>query len=178
MIDKEYDKLLKKLQYQNPAHDILPVVIELGSSFIAVEYLKLAIAEPVTQTAEELTLAMLHTQKRTLYSRRAVLSNKFHDCTNQKERAEVSIAIGSLQTEIIENKKHLEHYATTGKLPKRPEKLVMPFSGERKRMKLHSVRTSICRYEGLIRKSTDPDKTKDYESKLARLLEQRTELSA
>ncbi len=178
MIQDDYTKLLKKLKAVNPGHDMLPVIESLAGTHIAVEYIRLALEDPITQTQEEYTLAALNTQKSTLYSRRAVLSNKFHQCTTKKERAEVSHAIGSLQTEIIDNRKKLDYYAETGKLPKIPERLVLPASGERKRMKLHSVRTSISRYKGLLRSETDPDKIKDYERKLTRLVEQGAELSA
>ena len=178
MIQDDYTRLLKKLKQVNPGHDMLPVIESMPGTHLAVEYIKLCLQDPVTQTAEEYTLATLQHQKSTLYSRRAVLSNKFHLCTSKKDRADVSHAIGSIQTEIIDNRRKLEYYAETGKLPKVPEKLVLPASGERKRMKLHSVRTSISRYRGLLRSETDPDKIKDYERKLTKLLEHSAELSA
>ena len=178
MIQATYDKLLKQLKQTNPGHDMLQAIESMPGTYLAVEYLKLALQDDPTQTREEYTLQTLQKQRSTLYSRRAVLSNKFHLATTKKERAEISIAIGSLQTEIIDNRKKLDYYHETGKLPVIPEKLVLPASGERKRMKLASVRTSISRYRGLIRKETDPERIKDYEQKLAKLHEHATELSA
>jgi hypothetical protein len=178
MLQATYDKLLKQLKKVNPAHDLIPVIESMPGTHLAIEYIKLAIAEVPTVSAEEYTIQVMQKQRGTLYSRRAVLSNKFHIATTTQERAEVSIAIGSLQTEIIDNRRKLEYYNETGKLPAIPDKLVLPASGERKRMKLHSVRTSISRYRGLIRKETDPAKIKDYEHKLAILIDQSAELSA
>ena len=178
MIQAQYDKLLKKLKQHNPAHDMLPVIESMAGTYLAVEYIKIALEDDVTITREELTLQTLLKQKSSLYSRRAVMSNKFHEASSKKERAEISIAIGSIQTEIIDNRRKLDYYDETGKLPPIPEKLVIPASGERKRMKLHSVRTSISRYKGLIRKETDPEKIKVYENKLSKLSTVAEELSA
>lgn len=178
MIQDTYEKMLRKLKGYNPGHNLLPVIESMPGTHLSVEYIKLALQDAPEKSVEEITLARLQHQKSTLYSRRAVLSNKFHLCTTKKERAEVSHAIGSIQTEIIDNRKKLDYYYETGKLPKIPEKLALPPSGERKRMKLHSVRTSISRYKGLIRQETDPAKIQDYERKLTRLIEQSVELSA
>lgn len=173
-----YDRLMKQLRAQNPAHEMIPVIESMPGTLLAIEYLRISLADEVTTSPEQYTMEMLYRQRGSLYSRRAVLSNKFHQAQSNKERAEISVAIGSLQTEIIDVRHKLEHYEETGKLPALPEKLVLPASGERKRMKLHSVRTSISRYKGLIRKETDPEKIKDYERKLTKLIEQAGELSA
>lgn len=171
-----FESNLEKLKKKNPAHDVIVVLQERGYDHLSVEYLKLALAEPVE--ISEVSAARLYKQKDTLYSRRAVLSNKFHDCSNDKERAEVSIAIGSIQTEIIANRAAIGVYIETGKVPKTPDRLVLPYDGRRKEKRLHSVRTSISRYRGLLRSEKDPDKIKYYEDCIIKLDETAVELSA
>ena len=171
----EYEKGLEKLKQKNPGHDIIPVLIERGYDYLAVEYLKIALKED--GEASEVTLSKLYKQKDTLYSRRAVISNKFHSCETVHERAEISIAIGSIQTEIIANRQLLKEYHETGKLPKPTSKLTLPFDGARKQMKLHSMRTSISRYRGLIRKETNAEKVKKYEEAITTLQHECAELA-
>jgi len=173
-----YDKLLRQLKQRNPGHDMLPVIESMPGTMLACEYIRIALQDEVAVSPEQFTLDALYNQKSALYSRRAVLSNKFHLATSKKERADISVAIGSIQTDIIQLRRQLDYYHETGKLPPVPEKLVLPASGERKRMKLHSVRTSISRYKGLLRKETDPIRIKNYEHKLSKLIEQARELSA
>ena len=162
-----FEKGMVRLRKINPAHEIIPVIEERGYDHLACEYLKMALAEPTPEIDPKRAADNLFKQKSSLYSKRAQLSNKFHDCTNNEQRAEISIAIGSIQTQIIDNHRAIEAYLTTGKMPKAPEKLVLPLDGRRKEKKLHSVRSSLSRFSGLLRKERDPEKIKYYESRLA-----------
>jgi hypothetical protein len=175
MREEEFEKNLEKLKSKSPGHDMIVVIRERGYDRLSVEYLKIALAEPAE--AADISVDRLYKQKDTLYSRRAQLSNKFHDYETDRERREISIAIGSIQTEIIANRQAIEQYVNTGKLPKSTAKLTLPFDGRRKEKKLHSVRSSISRYRGLLRKETDPIKIKMYEANLIELEASKIELS-
>lgn len=174
----QFTAALDKLKKSNPGHDMIAVIEERGFDYLSVEYLKLALKDPVEKSAPEYTAEFLFNQKSSLYSKRAQHSNKFHSCTNNNERAEVSIAIGSIQSQIIANRKLLDEYTTTGKLPKLPEKLVKPLDGRRQQMNLHSYRSSRSRFKKKLLIEKDPDKIKYYESELERLDKAIAELSA
>ena len=174
----EFERKLTKLKNVNPGHDMISVIESMGPTYLSMEYLKIALEDPILKTREEVTADALFRQKGALYSRRAVLSNKFHTCETDAERYEISYAIGSIQTEIVNNRRIIESYIETGRVPKMPDKKIMPLDGRRKEKKLHSVRTSISRYKGLIRKEQDPEKIKKYETAITRLDVVAGELSA
>lgn len=176
MTPVQFESNIEKLKKKNPTHDILYVLEERGYDMLSVEYLKLALAED--GEPEAVSKDRLYTQKSSLYSERAKWSNKFHDCTTDKERAEVSIAIRAIQTQIIDNRHAIEAYLTTGKLPAPARRLIMPFDGRRQAKKIHSSRTSISRFKKLIRTETDPEKIKEYEAGIDKHRKVIRELSA
>lgn len=176
MSPAEFESGIQKLKNKNPGHDILIVIQERGYDPVSVEYLRMAIAEPVED--KEISLIRLHKEKDMLYSRRAVLSNKFHECVDDKERKEVSVAVMSIQTEIIEVRRMLNEYYETGKLPKPKSKYSLPLDGRAQQKKLRSVQSSLSRFRGLLRKEQDVKKIKHYEKRIADLTETARELSA
>jgi len=178
MKTEEWERKLKKLKEQNPTHDLIPVIEDMGCTFLSAEYLQLALEDEVVVTREEYTADSLFKKRDSLYSKRAQLSNKFHTCTSDSERLDVSVAIGSIQTEIMNNRSMIEKYLESGKLPKLEQLNTIPLDGRAQERKLRSIRSSISRFLGLIRSETDPDKLKSYRDSLATLQTQRDELSA
>lgn len=178
MIQDQLAKALASLKKRNPAHPMIPVIESCDMPYLALEYAKLSLEDPIDVPAEEYTVNGLYKKKDHLYSRRAVLSNKFHDCTSDAERRQISIAIGSIQTDIIRYRRLLDEYHTTGRLPKAPVKDIIPSDGSARLRKVYSLRTSISRYRGLIRQTKDKEKIKEYESKIGDLSGQVEQLTA
>lgn len=167
MNQEKFDRDLARLKKLNPSHEILPVIEERGCDHLSWEYLQMALQDPVPQIDPKIAANDLFKQKQSLYSKRAQLSNKLHDCGSNQERKEVSIAIGSIQTQIIENRRLIEEYYATGTVPKAPAKMVMPLDGRRKEKKLHSKRSSRSRFKKMLSTEKNPDKIKKYESRIA-----------
>lgn len=177
MSAEEFENNLTKLQKSNPDHEIIPVLEDMGHGALACEYLKLAMQE--SSSAEKvLSIDALHRKKDNLYSRRAALSNKFHTCTTDQERKEISIAISTLQTLIVEVRQQIDEYFSTGKLPEIRKKSNIPVDGRRKEKKLHSVRSSISYFRNKLMKEVDPLKIKEYEQRIAGHQQTADELSA
>lgn len=173
-----FEKLLNRLKKQNPAHEIIPIVERMGNNALSIEYLRLAIEDPVEVSPEKYKIETLLKQKDNLYSRRAVLSNKFHECKDDADRREVSIAIKSIQVQIIAVRERIDTYYTTGELPAVVEKKLLPIDGRRQEKKLHSLRSSISRFKGLLAQTKDPQQIKHYERRIAELQSVAAELSA
>lgn len=164
-----FDRLLTKLKKTNPAHEIIPIVESMGDCAISVEYIKIALEDPVDVLPEKFKLETLLKKKDRLYSSRAVLSNKFHHCKTDTDRKEVSIAIKAIQLQIIEVRNQIEGYYETGKLPDVVEKKLLPVDGRRQQKKLHSVRSSISRYKRLMSRTQDQERIKQYEKRITDL---------
>lgn len=174
----DYTKQLAKLKKRNPAHDIIPVIEEMGPCALSLMYIEIAMEEEPVVISPDVEIRTYYKQNDKLYSQRAVHSNKFHDCKTDQERAELSIAIGSIQAEIIRVRQIIDEYKSTGKLPKESRKINQVMDGRRKEKKLLSVRSSISYYKGKIRKEVDPEKIKEYEHELERLQSLARELAA
>lgn len=173
-----FQEKLARLKRKNPGHSILPVIEEMGVCALSLMYIDIALQEDPVVISPEEEIKVYYKQNDKLYSQRAVHSNKFHDCTSDNERAELSIAIGSIQAEIIRVRQIIDAYKETGVLPKNTKKLNMVMDGRRKEKKLLSVRSSISYFKGQLRKATDPDKIKEYEHELERLKSLARELAA
>lgn len=174
----EFEKLLTGLQKSNPEHDIIPVLEEMGYTALACEYLKLALNETGPVEPKTISIDALHRKKDNLYSKRAVLSNKFHTSNSNEERAEISHAIGTIQTMIIDVRQQIDEYFSSGKLPDVKKKSIIPVDGRRRANKLHSVRSSISYFRAKKLKETDPEKIKYYEACIEEHLATASELSA
>lgn len=175
MTPAEFQLGIEKLKNKNPGHDILIILEERGYDLLTAEYLKLALAEPAEEA--EISIARLQKQKASLYSKRAVKSNKFHECTTDDQRKEVSILISSIQTEIVGVKRAIAEYEETGVLPKK-KKRTLPLDGRAQQKKIHSLQSSRSRFSNLLRAEKDPEKIKYYEGQLTRIAEDLRELSA
>lgn len=171
----EYEKGYTRLKTTYPDHPLL-AVIAVGYSFMACEYLAIALRQKADD--ESRAGQTLFTQKSRLYSRRAVLSNSFHDAKTDAERADISRQIGAIQTEIIEVRRAIDQFKQTGKAPIEViRRSHIPASGRAQQKKIQSIRSSISRYKKLIRTETDQEKIKRYERKVDNLIGLKRELS-
>lgn len=177
MSKEEFESNLTKLQKSNPDHEIIPVLEDMGHGPLACEYLKLAMTDS-TSADKVMSIDALHRKKDNLYSRRAALSNKFHTSATDQDRKEISIAISTLQTLIVEVRQQIDEYFSSGKLPEMRKKSNIPVDGRRKEKKLHSVRSSISYFRNKLMKETDPIKIKIYEQSIAEHQQTVDELSA
>lgn len=83
----------------------------------------------------------------TLFSERAKMSNKFHDCLDDNERARVSMKISNIQSEIKKQLDRRDHYRKTGQLSEdhHSEKYEVPNDPIKLIGKRNSLRSSISR---------------------------------
>lgn len=176
MTREQYERGYVRLKQRNPLHPLMGVIAR-GYGPIACEYLEIALKdgdEDPQRRADS-----LFGRKGHLYSRRAVLSNSFHDAKSDRERADISMQIHSIQEELREVTRAIDIFKRTGKLPKTTIRdKYIPVDGRSRERKLRSVRTSISRYRKLIRTSTDPDQTSKYEDRIKELAELSRQLSA
>lgn len=158
MIELEYTTALETLQRVEPDHNMLKV-LSSGYSPINVLYLQSAMkevsflkAEPVTEVVDD-TEEQFHIEKRQLYGLRAKLSNKFHLCVTDKQRAEISIAIQRVQADIRDVNVNLRYYRKHGEpMPENTdEKYPVPDDGLELGKKLNSIRASISRYRRKVK---------------------------
>ena len=178
MRKEEFEINLTRLQKSNPDHVMISVIEEMGYGALACEYLKMAMEEDDSEEEKTISIEALMRKKYHLYSKRAVHSNKFHTCTSDRERLEVSKAIGTIQTLIIDVKRQIECYYSTGQLPDVKKKSNLPIDGRRREKKLRSVRSSISYFRNKLMSENDPDKIKKYEQSIAEHQQTVDELSA
>jgi len=151
-----FDKEFSKLKKRNPAHDIIPVIEELGECALSMMYIDIALQDEVAIPTSEDQIRIYYKQNDKLYSQRAVLSNKLHQCDSDNQRMEISIAIGSIQAEIIRVRQIIDEYKQSGTLPKRTKAINKVMDGRRKEKKLQSVCSSISYYKGVDQKRVGP----------------------
>lgn len=134
MSAKEYFDQLTWLEKVQPGHVLLPT-LRSGFSAINCIYLASALKSMATEPdAPEKAQAQvnedpntpdsirkLHMQRRTLFTDRAKLSNSFHDCQSDQERAAVSVRIEAIQNQIEHINKQLRDWKERGKLPEKEE---------------------------------------------------------
>jgi len=173
---EQFDKGYVKLRQRHPSHPLMGVIAR-GYGPLACEYLEIALKQ--AETPVEVRADSLFSKKQHLYSQRAVLSNKFHIATSDRERADISMQIGSIQEEIKEVIQAIDHYKTTGRLPKTTIRdKYLPVDGRAREKKLKSVRSQISRYRRLVRTTTDDAKIKEYEKRIQSYRDLARELAA
>jgi len=146
--------MLEFLIEQNPNHVLLPQ-LQKGHSTINEVYLRHALnkIQPVKQVppVDDVDLQKLYQIKSSLFGKRAKLSNRFHDCTTDAQRADLSDEIQVVQRQIERNMKAIKYYEEHGELPPQDQRFPIPkdpFAIVRKR---NSLRSSISR----LRKEID-----------------------
>lgn len=182
MTAKEYFDNLTWLEQVRPGYVLLPVIRE-GYTPVNILYLEHALKELATEpdapvTAHEKVIKgndpervkSLHVQKRQLYGERHKLSNSFHDCTTDNERAEVSDQIGRIQDQIEQVQKLLRIWQEKGTLPQ--EENEDPTEADLLRQ-INRINQSITYYQQRIRVLANqpnnpnaPGQIEAYESKI------------
>lgn len=124
-VDK-YHRLLAKAQKEKPSHPLLAVASK-KFSLLAIKYLeKILFAKPPKVKQIEVeedvstfpkSIKQLLSDQRNLYSQRALLSNSFHSCNTDRQRAKVSRKIRVLQKQITANRKAVTEYYADETLP-------------------------------------------------------------
>lgn len=112
----EYDSGVELLRDKCPTHPLLSS-IERGHTRINVIYLQQALASIQIDVKEDPGQAVeqnLYVKKTQLYGLRAKLSNQFHDCKSDVERASISDQIIRIQDEIRKLNKKIAEYEDTG----------------------------------------------------------------
>ncbi len=181
MTRADYDINLKLVERRLPTHPLLRV-LRGGWSDVNVMYME-AVLEQLEALPEEVidekveneegafpkipandpVMIRLQQEKSRLFGERAKLSNKFHDCETDDQRAFLSDEIQAIQGDIERVKKQIRNYELGGKLPE-PEadgSFQVPGDPYERVRKLDSLRSSESRYkrelEGL---AANPERNK------------------
>lgn len=138
--------------------------------------------DPDPDEEEDETLRRLRIDQSNLYAERAKLSNSFHDCANDRQRAVVSEKIQVVQHRIEEVRGLIRQYKQYGTIPEPDEKYPVPEDSFKLLATLHSLRASISRkkreIEHLGREvaENDPAAPEKLEKAEAKLKDLRTHL--
>lgn len=85
-----------------------------------------ALEEPVQTEAEDPTLTELHREQTYLFGQRRKISNEFHECFNDRQRAQVSERIQVIQARIEIVRDNIRAFRQHGHLPESDEKYPIP----------------------------------------------------
>lgn len=156
----DYQEQLDRLEKANPKHPLLWAFrrghTASNAMLLAREIAKLP--PPVATTAaaevdepddvddpEDETLRRLRMEQSNLFSERRKLSNTFHDCGNDRQRALVSEKIQVLQHRIEGVKQTIRKYKEQGRIPEPDEKYPVPDDPFKLLALRDSLRASISR---------------------------------
>lgn len=152
MTFEEYIAGVEWLKMHLPGHPLLPS-LQAGHSRINILYLKQALkavpqeaSNDIVPEAADADLKTLLKNKKSLFARRAKLSNSFHDCDTDADRAGVSDEIQIVQRQIETVNKQIRHYEATGELLPEGKNVVdatLPGNGVQLVKKLNSLRANI-----------------------------------
>lgn len=166
MTYEQYTATVKRIARDNPSEPLLGV-LQRGYSKINEVYLKQAMRRlelmpemappPAEETNEQAGdyLAVLNKEKKTLYGRRARMSNQFHDCTTDQERARVSEQIQDIQGLIEEVRGKISYYHKHGQPKPEERKIIdadLPTNPIELTRELNRVRSAISYARRQIRK--------------------------
>lgn len=182
-----YEEKLELLRHHNPAHILLRMLTasRSASSTLILDRLIADIpvkAAPEVQEEEpedvrdlddpaDVKLAAMRREQSDLFTIRRRLSNSFHDCQNDRQRASVSDQVQEVQRQIDRLFAKIDAYKSLGLDPgKRDEKYPIPeHPGDRVQLQ-YSLRSSISRKRGQIKDLADqPEKLEKAEAKLREL---------
>lgn len=135
-----YQDMLSALERGNPQHPLLRIFnllrTEANMILLESEVSKLpAPAEPpgqpmsaqaVVDLDEPIELTHLHRQQSTLFGERRKLSNIFHECFTDRQRADVSKRIQVVQLQIEHVRGCIDHFKSTGQMPVQDERYPIP----------------------------------------------------
>lgn len=130
MTPQEYSAHLLRIERDNPTEPLLPA-LRAGWSRANEMYLRAALrrmatvaektAEPAIARPADDKLRALWSERTRLFGEMNRLSNHFHDCKNDAERADNSAAILHKWQDILSVKTKIAHYEEHGELPPEPE---------------------------------------------------------
>lgn len=158
---ENYDDVLAALKSACPEHPLLRVFGMLKtethlrlmenelSKFTVQEETEEAPAAIDGEEAEELT--QLHRQQTMLYGERRKLSNSFHDCFNDRQRADVSQRIQVVQAQIEMVRQHINYFKTTGRMFQADDRYPIPKDPYELLALERSLMSSISRKSNQIR---------------------------
>lgn len=132
MSEQEFNQALAYIKKIDPDNGWIPD-LDKGFSAVRSMYMKKALEElkvrevfeqkPDTEKPAELTESEIQQIRRSIvkmYTERAILSNSFHACTTDKERARVCDHLDVVQNKIKAAHLKIEYYEENGALPADP----------------------------------------------------------
>lgn len=132
--------------------------------------------------ADDPAVLMLLKEKKSLFGRRARLSNSFHDATTDAERANISDDIRIVQGHIKAVMRKIEYYQKTGNIPEEAAVKEVELSGVEIMKQLNSVRSKISYHKKklleLAAQQNKGDEISKREKKLKQLERERESLQA
>ncbi|MEO7176718.1 MAG: hypothetical protein ABIV51_12455 [Saprospiraceae bacterium] len=182
MSENEYAAGVELLRRKDPGNAILSrlalVQNPLNEMYLKHEIKKIdpaSIDVLENGTISDIQERMLFNDKRYLFAERAKLSNKFHDCTTNEERAEISSQIQEVQKQI----KHINDKINSGDVSPEPENVPafkMPETDLEVMMELKKKQNLITKHKSklremaaLVNKPGMPDKIAKKEAHLSEL---------
>lgn len=174
-------ELLRKRMPEHPFFTFLSQGYAPGRVLYMRKAVEEAVAAPVRMKVDaapaDPELRKMYIEKSTLFTRRAKLSNQFHVCTTDAQRAKVSIRVQLVQREIEALKNRIEHYLNTGKTKTmKSDKFPVPDDPYKRLKKRNSLRSNISNYKrklkhlaGLPDNHPDRKNIDKYETKLNNL---------
>ena len=187
MIKADYLAGVQLLMAQRPDHLLLET-LKGGFSPLNVIYMKRAlkdlpqpkVIEEVEIKKEDTALHQVMIDKKSLFGRRAKLSNTFHSCSSDADRANVSDDIQQVQRQIEGTLSSISFYKKNGTMPAKEEDTQINLSGIELIKRRNSLRSNISikkrqieNYFRLPEGHKDRDKISDLEEKLKTLQTQK-----
>lgn len=177
MSEAEYNRGLRHVMQRNPKEVLLPT-LQTGYSRVNIIYMAAALRRlpEEVKEAEETTPALakkadpalreLWAERTRLFGEMNKMSNYFHECTTDAQRAENSKAILKKWDEIQAVKSRIAHYEKNGVMPVvvSDEEFPLPDDPIELMKKLASIRAMISQVQKTIREAADlpadhPDKS-------------------
>lgn len=154
MID--YEEALRRLEKAVPNHRLLwyfrrgntpanALLLQHELEKLPKEAPPVADDDEIPDDVNDETMRRFRMDQSTLFSERRKLSNQFHDCRTQRDRARVSEEIQVVQGRIERLKQEMKTYLEQGRIPEPDEKYPVPEDTFRLLGLRDSLRASISR---------------------------------
>jgi hypothetical protein len=186
MTKDEFEANLAKIQKHNPAEPLLPE-LRKGYDRLRVIYMKSAIKNCFSDKQEKIeadveieqsdeVLRGLWKNRKELFLEMNKLSNHFHDCKSDHERASNSKAIMVIWDKITQIKSKISHYEKWADLPDEGEKFALPSDPVLLVKKLNSIRAQISQVKRKLDDLAKLDKNDPNRSEIQRYEDRLTHL--
>lgn len=179
MDKKDYIAALDVLKSRKPDHCMIPE-FERGFTPLSAFYLAFALADDHQDIAtrsdhrpgpdKDPYIRAKYTRLRSYLSKRAKLSNSFHGCTSDNQRAYISRQIQDLQTTIAELRRQVDRYKSEGihqADPDRPEDYPVPDDPIARIKKRNSLRSQISKKKRQIERLAAAEDSRGKSKRLA-----------